>query len=80
MSFYSGCYKSFVPKIFIAFIAYHAVVLLHTVRRPCSEARVLPVTVVACRPYLCQVGRTIVDSSMPMSGRLRCVGSATLEV
>ncbi|RRT70654.1 hypothetical protein B296_00014634 [Ensete ventricosum] len=44
------------------------------------EARVLLVATVACRPYPCQVGRIIVDSSMPVSGRLRCVGSITLEI
>ncbi|RWW63142.1 hypothetical protein BHE74_00029696 [Ensete ventricosum] len=79
-SFYSGCYRSFVTGIFTASIAYHVVVLLHTVRGPCSEADVLLVTTVACRPYPCQVGRIIVDSSMPVSGRLRCVGSITLEI
>ncbi|RRT49609.1 hypothetical protein B296_00052287 [Ensete ventricosum] len=42
--------------------------------------RVLPIIAMACRPYLCQVGRTIADSSIPMVGRLRCVGSTTLEV
>ncbi|RRT77706.1 hypothetical protein B296_00003170 [Ensete ventricosum] len=76
----SAGWPSFVPEIFTASIAYHAVVLLHTVRSPCSEVRVLPVAVVVCRPYLCQVGRTIRDSSMPVSGQLRCVGSVTLEV
>ncbi|RRT65215.1 hypothetical protein B296_00020638, partial [Ensete ventricosum] len=48
-SFSSGCYKSFIPEIFTASIAYHAVVLLHTVCDPCSEMRVLPVAVVVCR-------------------------------
>ncbi|RZR96672.1 hypothetical protein BHM03_00025748, partial [Ensete ventricosum] len=50
---------------------------------PCSvevEACALPAAVVMRRPYLCQVGRTAADSSMLVSGRLRCVGSATLEV
>ncbi|RRT53792.1 hypothetical protein B296_00033433 [Ensete ventricosum] len=79
-SFYSGCYRSFVPEIFTASITYHVIVLLHTVRGPCSEARVLHVAVVACRPYLCQVDHTITNSFMPMSGRLCCVGSATLKV
>ncbi|RZS16173.1 hypothetical protein BHM03_00048143 [Ensete ventricosum] len=80
MSFYSGCYRSFVLEIFTTFIAYHAIVLLHTVRGPCSEERVLPGRVVAYRLYPCQVDRTIADSSMPVPGRLRCVGSVTLEI
>ncbi|RZR84111.1 hypothetical protein BHM03_00010882 [Ensete ventricosum] len=70
MSFYSGCYRSFVPEIFTVFIVYHTVVFLHTVRGPCSEVRVLPATAVACRSYLCQVDCTIADSSIPVSGRL----------
>ncbi|RRT49266.1 hypothetical protein B296_00020973 [Ensete ventricosum] len=72
--------KSFVPEIFIASMAYYAVVLLHTVCGPCSEACVLPAIAVACRPYPCQVGRTIVGSSMPVSGQLRCDGSIMLEI
>ncbi|RRT35716.1 hypothetical protein B296_00028373 [Ensete ventricosum] len=72
--------KLFVPEIFIASIAYHAVILLHTVRGPCSETRVLSVATVVCRPYLCQVDRTIANSSMPVLGRLRCVRLITLEV
>ncbi|RRT52134.1 hypothetical protein B296_00007037 [Ensete ventricosum] len=63
MSFYNECYRSFVPEIFIASMAYHAVVLLHTVRGPCSEAHALPAAAVACRPYPCQVGMTSSDSS-----------------
>ncbi|RZS22014.1 hypothetical protein BHM03_00054735 [Ensete ventricosum] len=31
-----------------------------------------------CPPYLCSIGRTIADPSMPVSGRLPRVGSATL--
>ncbi|RZR91421.1 hypothetical protein BHM03_00019536, partial [Ensete ventricosum] len=31
-----------------------------------------------CPPYLCQVGCMIADPSMPASGRLPRVGSATL--
>ncbi|RWW52195.1 hypothetical protein BHE74_00041388 [Ensete ventricosum] len=54
MSFYNECYRSFVPEIFIASMAYNAVVLLHTVRGPCSEAHALPAAAVACRPYPCQ--------------------------
>ncbi|RZS22246.1 hypothetical protein BHM03_00054995 [Ensete ventricosum] len=68
MSFYSGFYRSFVYEIFNASIAYHTIVLLRTVRDPCSEARVLPNVAVACRPYLRQVGRSIADSSMPVTG------------
>ncbi|RWV90300.1 hypothetical protein GW17_00047511 [Ensete ventricosum] len=80
MSFYSGSYRSFILEIFTVSIAYHVIVLLHTIRGPCSEARVLPATVVACQPYPCQVDRTIADSSTPVSGRLRCVGSTTLTI
>ncbi|RZS16834.1 hypothetical protein BHM03_00048887 [Ensete ventricosum] len=80
LSFYSGCYRSFVLEIFTASMAYHAVVLLHTVRGPWGEACVLPTAAVACRPYPCQVGHTIVGSSMPVSSRLHCVGSTTLEI
>ncbi|RZR94833.1 hypothetical protein BHM03_00023595 [Ensete ventricosum] len=47
-SFYSGCYRSFVPEIFNASMTYHAVVLLHTVRGPCSEVHVLPTATMAC--------------------------------
>ncbi|RRT72205.1 hypothetical protein B296_00024238 [Ensete ventricosum] len=82
-SFYSECYKSFVPEIFTASISYHVVILLHTIGGPCSEARVLLAAAVACRPYPlypCQVDRMIVDSSMPVSGWLRCVGSITLAI
>ncbi|RZR96539.1 hypothetical protein BHM03_00025578 [Ensete ventricosum] len=71
---------SFVPEIFNASMAYHIVVLLHTVRGPCSEVRVLPTAAVACRPYPCQVGRTTAGSTIPVSGRFCCVGSATLEI
>ncbi|RWW76023.1 hypothetical protein BHE74_00015915 [Ensete ventricosum] len=71
MSFYSGCYRSFVPEIFTASIAYHAVVLLHAVHGPWGEACVLPAAAMAYRPYPCQVGRTIAGSSMPVSGRPR---------
>ncbi|RWV86775.1 hypothetical protein GW17_00051288, partial [Ensete ventricosum] len=71
---------SFVPEIFTASMAYHAVVLLHAVRGPWGEACVLSAIAVACQPYLCQVGHTIASSYMPMSGWLRCVGSATLEI
>ncbi|RRT65376.1 hypothetical protein B296_00023268 [Ensete ventricosum] len=35
--------------------------------------------VVAGRPYLCQVSRTIADSTMSASGWLHCVGSIALE-
>ncbi|RZS25838.1 hypothetical protein BHM03_00059097 [Ensete ventricosum] len=80
MSFYSGCYRSFIPEIFTTSIAYHVVVHLHTVHDPCSKACILPATAVACRPYPCEVDRTIADSSMLVSGRLRCVGSAMLEI
>ncbi|RWW17784.1 hypothetical protein GW17_00018269 [Ensete ventricosum] len=79
-SFYSGCYRLSVPKIFTASIAYHAVIILHTVRGPCNETRVLSAAAVVCRPYLCHVDRTIADSSMPVSGWLRCVRLITLEV
>ncbi|RRT78617.1 hypothetical protein B296_00007194 [Ensete ventricosum] len=54
MSFYSECYKTFVPEIFTASIAYHVVVLLHTISGPRSEVRVLPAAVVACRSYPCK--------------------------
>ncbi|RWW66151.1 hypothetical protein BHE74_00026495 [Ensete ventricosum] len=83
MSFYSECYRSFVPEVFTAPIAYHVVILHHTVRGPCSETRVLLAATVACRPcppYPCQVGHTIDDSSMPVSSRLYCVGSTTLAI
>ncbi|RWW56948.1 hypothetical protein BHE74_00036289 [Ensete ventricosum] len=79
-SFYSECYRSFIYEIFTASIAYHAIVLLHTVCGPCSEACVLPAVAVACQSYPCQVGRTIADSSMPVPGRLRCIGSVMLEI
>ncbi|RWW87105.1 hypothetical protein BHE74_00004081, partial [Ensete ventricosum] len=72
MSFYNGCYRSFVPDNFIASMAYYAVVLLHTIHGPCSEVCALLTAVVACRPYICQVDRTIDGSSMPVSGRLCC--------
>ncbi|RZS25547.1 hypothetical protein BHM03_00058755 [Ensete ventricosum] len=52
----------------------------YTVRGPCGEARALPATAVACRPYPCQVGRTTTGSSMPVLGRLHRGGSATLEI
>ncbi|RZR78513.1 hypothetical protein BHM03_00003908 [Ensete ventricosum] len=70
MSFYNGCYMSFIPEIFIALMAYHAVVLFHTVHGPYSEACALLAAAVACRSYPCQVNRTIVGSSIPVSGRL----------
>ncbi|RWW87104.1 hypothetical protein BHE74_00004082 [Ensete ventricosum] len=73
-------YRSFVPEIFIAFMAYHAVILLHTICGPCNEVRALPAAVVTCRPYSCQVGRTIAGSSMPVSGQLHCGESAMLEI
>ncbi|RWW42535.1 hypothetical protein BHE74_00051913 [Ensete ventricosum] len=79
-SFYSGYYRSFIPEIFNASMAYHAVVLLHTVRGPCSEVRVLPTAAMACRPYPCQVDRIIVGSTIPVSGWFCCVVSATLEI
>ncbi|RZR72229.1 hypothetical protein BHM03_00011314 [Ensete ventricosum] len=44
------------------------------------EAHVLSVATVVCRPYLCQVDRTIANSSMLVLGRLRCVRLITLEV
>ncbi|RWW85309.1 hypothetical protein BHE74_00006024 [Ensete ventricosum] len=69
-----------VPEIFNAFIAYHTVVPLHHTRGPCGETCVLPATAVVCQPYSCQVDRIIADSSIPMSGRLRCVGSTMLEI
>ncbi|RWW77951.1 hypothetical protein BHE74_00013849 [Ensete ventricosum] len=50
-SFYSGCHRTFVPEIFNASMACHAVVFLHTVRGPYSEVHVLPTAAVACRPY-----------------------------
>ncbi|RZR83113.1 hypothetical protein BHM03_00009658 [Ensete ventricosum] len=71
---------SFIPEIFIASTAYHAIVLIHTVCGPCSEARALLAAAVACRPYPCQVDRTIAGSSMPVSGRLHCGGSTMLEI
>ncbi|RWV91890.1 hypothetical protein GW17_00045787, partial [Ensete ventricosum] len=60
MSFYNECYRTFVPEIFTASIAYHVVVLLHTISGPRSEVRVLFAAVMACRPYPCQVSRKIV--------------------
>ncbi|RRT79879.1 hypothetical protein B296_00007125 [Ensete ventricosum] len=72
MSFYSGCYRSFVPEIFTTSKAYHAVVLLHTVRGPLSEVCVLSAVAVACRPYPCQIDNTVASFPMPMSGRLHC--------
>ncbi|RWW23629.1 hypothetical protein GW17_00012119 [Ensete ventricosum] len=71
---------SFVPEIFITSTTYHAIVLIHIVRGPCSEARALPTAAVAYRLYPCQVDRTIAGSSMPVSGRLRCGGSTILEI
>ncbi|RRT46493.1 hypothetical protein B296_00031384 [Ensete ventricosum] len=71
--------RSFVPEIFNALVAYHAVILLHVIHGPNSVVYVLLTATVASRPYLCQVDRTIVDSTMSVSGRLHCVGSATLE-
>ncbi|RWV77557.1 hypothetical protein GW17_00061594 [Ensete ventricosum] len=47
-NFYSGCYRSSVPEIFTASMAYHAVILLHVVCGPWGEACVLTATVVAC--------------------------------
>ncbi|RWW03269.1 hypothetical protein GW17_00033585 [Ensete ventricosum] len=79
-SFYSGCYKSFVPEIFTVFMAYHIVVLLYIIRGPCSEVRVLPTVAVACRYYPCQVDCTIASSTISVSGRLCCVESITLEI
>ncbi|RZR95761.1 hypothetical protein BHM03_00024637 [Ensete ventricosum] len=78
-SFYTGRYRSSVPEIFNAPIAYHAVVLLHIVHGPRNVVRILHAAAVAGRPYLCQVSRTIANSSMLASSRLRCVGSAMLE-
>ncbi|RZR93488.1 hypothetical protein BHM03_00022003, partial [Ensete ventricosum] len=39
----------FVPEVLTIPIAYHAIVLHHTFRDPCSETRVLLPAVVACR-------------------------------
>ncbi|RRT43403.1 hypothetical protein B296_00051631, partial [Ensete ventricosum] len=50
-SFYNRCYRSFILEILIASMAYHAVVLLHTVRGPYSEVCALPAAAMACRPY-----------------------------
>ncbi|RRT64593.1 hypothetical protein B296_00016279, partial [Ensete ventricosum] len=36
-SFYSKCYGSFVPEVLTVLIAYHVIVLHHTLRGPCSE-------------------------------------------
>ncbi|RZS23979.1 hypothetical protein BHM03_00056996 [Ensete ventricosum] len=79
MSFYNECYRSFIPEIFTASIAYHVIVLLHTISGPRSEALVLPAAVVACRPYPCQVDRTIANSMLVL-GRLCYVGLATLAI
>ncbi|RZR88186.1 hypothetical protein BHM03_00015712 [Ensete ventricosum] len=63
MSLYSNSNGVSVPESLIFFIAYHTAAPHHTIRDPCGEAR---------------VGRTIADPSMPVSGRLPRVGSATL--
>ncbi|RZS20950.1 hypothetical protein BHM03_00053529 [Ensete ventricosum] len=46
-SFYSGRYKSFVPEVFNAFVAYHAIIRLHIVRGTGSVVCILLTAVVA---------------------------------
>ncbi|RRT41054.1 hypothetical protein B296_00036491 [Ensete ventricosum] len=58
MSFYSGCYRSFVPEIFTASMAYHTVVLLHVVM-------VLGVRHAFCLLQLWRVGLPHVRSFVP---------------
>ncbi|RWW76488.1 hypothetical protein BHE74_00015421 [Ensete ventricosum] len=83
MSFYSKGYGSFILEVLTVPIAYHAIVLRHTLHGPCSEAHILLPTAMAyrpCPPYLCYIDRMIANPSMPVSGQLHCVGSATLAV
>ncbi|RZR77989.1 hypothetical protein BHM03_00003209 [Ensete ventricosum] len=47
-----------------------------------GSGRVVCVSLTAAvvgRPFLCQVGRRVAESTIPVSGRLHYVGSATLE-
>ncbi|RZS14939.1 hypothetical protein BHM03_00046683, partial [Ensete ventricosum] len=79
--FYSNSYGASVPKVLILFIAYHTTAPHHAVCGPCDEVCAVLPAVGECRPcphYPCQVGRTTVDPSMLVSGRLQHVGSATL--
>ncbi|RZR95564.1 hypothetical protein BHM03_00024424, partial [Ensete ventricosum] len=71
---------AFVPEALILLISYHIVAPHHAVSGPCGEVRtVLPATggCQPCPPYPCQVGRTMADPSMLVSGRLQHVGSTT---
>ncbi|RWV88966.1 hypothetical protein GW17_00048910 [Ensete ventricosum] len=70
-SFYSGCYRSFVPDNLTAFMTYHAAVPSHHACYPCNEACVCRW---GCRPYLCQVdctttGAPRISDRLPASSR-----------
>ncbi|RRT62420.1 hypothetical protein B296_00021479 [Ensete ventricosum] len=68
MSFYSKCYGSFVLEVLTVPIAYHVIILHHTLRGPCSEARVLLPAAVACRPcppYPCYLGNELAEFLYP---------------
>ncbi|RRT80393.1 hypothetical protein B296_00022425 [Ensete ventricosum] len=79
-SFYSGCYRSFVPEIFTASKGCRAVVRLHTICGPWGEAYILPTVGVACRPYPCQVNRTIAGFPMLVSAAVVGLERRQLEI
>ncbi|RRT45202.1 hypothetical protein B296_00050435 [Ensete ventricosum] len=56
-SFYSGCYRSFIPNTLTAFMAYHAVLSYSSTTLAVLAMR-RAFTGRGCRPYLCQVGCT----------------------
>ncbi|RWW63464.1 hypothetical protein BHE74_00029349, partial [Ensete ventricosum] len=70
--FYSNGYGAPVPEVLTVPVAYHAVVLRHSLRGPRGEVRgVLPATEEhrPCPPYLCQVGHMTADPPILVSGR-----------
>ncbi|RZR89457.1 hypothetical protein BHM03_00017205 [Ensete ventricosum] len=76
-SFYSGCYRSFVPDDLTAFMTYHAVVPSTMPSCPPTMLVVLAMRRAfaggGCRPYLCQVGCTTIGAPR-ISGRLPASG------
>ncbi|RRT35276.1 hypothetical protein B296_00047108 [Ensete ventricosum] len=74
IGFYSKGYEVSVHEILTASVAYHVIVLHHSLHGPYGEARdVLPATGErrSCPPYPCQVGRTTADPPMLVSGQLQ---------
>ncbi|RWV94339.1 hypothetical protein GW17_00043140 [Ensete ventricosum] len=70
--FYSNSYEAPVLEVLTAPVAYHAIVLRRSLHGPCDAVRgVLPATgeCRSCPTYLCQVGRTMVDPPILVSGR-----------